>query len=399
MGFAATTEVPWTIPPEWSGGVQETLTSLTDIMQATATAVTQHRSLRAVPRRSFTFNVAAGGQDRRAADALLAGHGGIWQLPIWPDVQWLDAPLSAGAASIPCITAGYDFVAGGKALLYTGVNTWEIVDIDTVASDHLGLTLTTVGDYAIGARLYPLRQARVRDGAEESLYCEDVSKRKLVFDIVEPCSWPALSSPTLYLTHPVLEQRPDETTSPTSRYARLAQTVDYGTSLPVVHDLAGVALRGQQSHWNLYGRDAHTWFRSLLYTLDGMRVPIWVPSFAADLQPAATIAGNSKTLSVEWCGYALFGFGKPNRKDVRIELDDGTVLYRRITAAVDAGTTETLTLSASLSSSAITPAQIRQIAFMTLSTLASDEIEIDHATDADGLATATVGWQAVVPDV
>ena len=26
------------------------------------------------------------------------------------------------------------------------------------------------------------------------------------------------------------------------------------------------------------------------------------------------------------------------------------------------------------------------------------EVEIEHVTDADGVATATLGWQAVVPD-
>jgi hypothetical protein len=45
---------------------------------------------------------------------LLAGWGGAWQLPIWPDVQRLSAPLSAGAVSVPCATAGFDFVAGGR---------------------------------------------------------------------------------------------------------------------------------------------------------------------------------------------------------------------------------------------------------------------------------------------
>ena len=35
---------------------------------------------------------------------------------------------------------------------------------------------------------------------------------------------------------------------------------------------------------------------------------------------------------------------------------------------------------------------------MALATLAHDEVEIEHVTDADGTATST-GWQAVVPDV
>lgn len=399
MGFAAATDVPWTLPPDWTGGVQESLSWLTDITQATATAVTQHRALRSTPRRSFAFDTIADGQGRRAADMLLAGHSGVWQLPIWPDVQWLGGTLNGGVTSIPCVTAGYDFTAGGKALLYAGVDAWEVVTIDTVAADHLGLIAATAAAYPIGARLYPLRRALVRDGAQERLLNDTVGTRKLTFDIVEPCDWPVLASPALYQGHLVLGVRPDESDNPVSSYVRLAKTVDYGTSIPVVHDLPGLALRGQQSHWQLYGRDQHAWFRSLLYTLDGRRVPIWLPSFASDLQPMAAIAGGGTAVSVEWAGYTQFGLGKPNRRDVRIELDDGSVFYRRITAATIAGANETLTLDTALSAISIAPEHVRQISFMALSTLASDDVELDHATDADGLATATTGWQAVVPDV
>jgi hypothetical protein len=399
VGFSDTTDVPWTIPPDWTAGVQEVLSWATDVMQASASAVTQHRSLRSLPRRRVSMQVMATDQCRRAADALLAGHSGLWQLPIWADVQWLVAPLAAGAASIPCVTDGYDFVAGGKALLFSAVNTWEVVTVTTVASDHLTLSANTVADYAIGARLYPLRLARVQDGGEETLKSDTVSQRNLTFDIVEPCDWPLLASPTMYLGHLVLDVRPDESTSPTSSYSRLLQSADYGVAFPVVHDLPGLALRVQQSHWSLFGRAEHTWFRSLLYTLDGRRVPIWVPTFAADLQPVATIAGSSTSMTVEWAGYTKFGKNKANRKDLRIELVDGTVLYRRITNALESGNTEILTLSAALSSSSITPASIRQVSFMALCTLASDDVEIDHVTDQDGVATATTGWQAVVPDV
>lgn len=399
MGFSSALDVVWTIPPDWSHGVQESLAWSTDVMQASATAVTQHRSLRAAPRRAFTFEVAARRQARRAADMLLAGHSGVWQLPIWPDVQWLGDKLNAGVASIPCATEGYDFTVGGKALLHAGVDAWEVVTIDTIAPDHLQLTSATSDSYQAGSRLYPLRASRVRDDAQERLLNDDNSRRRLTFDLAEPCGWPALAGATMYQGHLVLDVRPSEPNDPTSSYGRLQQTVDYGTSLPVVHDLPRVALRAQQSYWQLAGRAAHTWFRSLLYTLDGRRVPIWVPSFASDLRPVAAIAGSSQTLSVEWAGYTQFGLGKPNRRDVRIELDDGTVFYRRITAATIAGANETLTLDASLSASAIAPERLRQISFMALSTLASDDIELDHATDADGLATATTGWQAVVPDV
>lgn len=396
--FSALGEKIWPITPDWSNGVQESLAWLSDVMQASATALSQHRALRIGPRRSFTCELLANEQERRVADMLLAGHQGLWLLPIWPDAQLVGA-MAASDDFISCATTGRDFVAGGKALVWVAANAWEVVQIDSIDVTGLTLTAPLAGNWPAGTRLYPLRRARVRDGAEEILRTDTTSRRGISFDITEPCDWPTLANPTVYLSHLVLDVRPDESDDPTSSYLRLAQTVDYDAGLPVVHDLPGMALRAQQSHWKLWGRAEHTWFRSFLYTLRGRTTPIWVPSFASDLKPAATVAGGSTSLSVEWAGYTLFGKNRHNRKDVLIELLDGTKLYRRITNAVEAGDTETLTLNSSLSGSSIAPGNIRSISFMALCTLASDDVEIDHTTDQDGEATTTTGWQAVVPDV
>lgn len=393
-------ELPiWPVPPDWSKGVSESLAFGTDVMVASASAVSQHRSYRTVPRRAFAFEVLADGQARRTADMLLAGWSGLWRLPIWPDVQWLPAAIPAGATSIACATAGFDFVDGGSALLYAGVNDWQVVSVATVEADHLALSAPLEAATTPGARLYPLRKARVRGGAEEARYNDEVGRRALSFDIAEPCLWPALTGVAQYLGHDVLDVRPDESSDPEASVDRQLQTVDYDTALPVVHDLPGVGLRAQKSGWKLFGRAQHTWFRSLLYTRCGRLTPVWVPSFAADLKPVAAIPGGGAVLSVEWCGYTLFGLGQANRKDLRIELNDGTAFYRRVTAAVEDGDVENLTLDASLDAASIAPGRIRAVSFMALCTLASDETEIDHLTDADGIATATTGWQAVVPDV
>lgn len=398
VGFVDDGPRIWPIPPDWGKGVQESLAWGTDVMIAPATAESQHRSWRASPRVGFEFEVLADGKARRLADMLLAGYAGEWLLPIWHDVQWRSGTLAASATSVACATDGYEFVDGGKALLYTDARTWEVVEIDTVAIDHLGLVAATTADFGPGSRLYPLRRARVRQGAEERLSNDALSRRPLGFDLVEPCDWPLLESPTQYLGHDVLETWPDESNDPSASYARLEQGVDYDTAFPVVHDLAGVALRAQKSQWKLFGRAQYAWFRSLLFGRCGRLTPIWVPSFAADLQLVGDIAGGGALLPVEWAGYVKFGLGQPNRQDLRIELNDGTVFHRRVTAAAEDGDSENLTLDASLSGSSIAPGAVRSIGFMALSTLASDEIELDHATDADGLTTATTGWQAVVPD-
>lgn len=399
MAFTYSGTRIWPVPPDWSAGVQEALRWSSDVMQATATAVTQHRALRTAPRRSFTFEVLAGGQDRRVADMLLAGYAGTWDLPIWPDVQRIQMPLALGATEVPCATNGFDFVAGGRALLLSSINRWEVVQVGSVAADHIGLAVPNAVAFGRGSRLFPLRRARVQDGAQELLRNDDLGRRSIAFDIVEACDWPSLTGGAIYLGHPVLEVRPDESEDPTAAYGRIAQIVDYGTAYPVVHDLPGLALRSQQSSWKLMGRAEHSWFRSLLYTLDGRRVPMWIPSWTADLKPAASIAGGAVALPIEWAGYTLFGQGQPNRKDVRIQLDDGTTLYRRIVASAEVGAGETVVLNAALDAGSIAPERIRSVSFMALCAQASDEVEIDHATDADGVATSTTGWLAVVPDV
>jgi hypothetical protein len=392
----------WPIPPDWTNGVTESLAWLSDVMQASATAVTQHRGLRPSPRRRFSFEVLAAGRARRVADMLLLGHGGFWWLPVWPDVCLLAEPLAAGADRIRYPTEGRDFAAGGRALLWTAIDAWEVVEIKTaggISANYLMLAAPVLGNWPAGTRLYPLRRARLADeGAEETLLSEDISRRRLSFDLVEPCDWPAPAGPE-YLGHPVLEMRPDESDDPTAGFSRLVQSLDDGVGMPLVYDLPDLALPSRQTHWMLHGRAAHTRFRSLLYTLQGRCAPLWLPSFAADLALASAVAGNGQTLSVEWSGYTRFGQGRPNRKDLRIELDDGTVFYRRVLASAESASNEVLTLDAALSASSIQPGRVRQISFMALSTLASDEVEIEHVTDADGLATCTLGWQAVVPDV
>lgn len=397
MGFVAGNACIWPLMPDWSHSVSEILSWSTEILQAPASGVTQHRSIRQAPRRSLTLEHLAAHADRRIAETLLAGWGGTWLLPIWPDVQWLATPIAAGASRIACATAGVDFLVGGRALLFDTVNTWEVVTISAIDASGITLAAPTTAPHAIGSRLFPLRQARVRDGAEESLYSDDVGRRSITFDIIEPCDFPPVASLPTYLGHPVIDRRPQEGDNQTSSFSRLAKSVDYDASLPYVHDMPARAFRTQRATWMMAGREDHTWLRGLLYALQGRRVPMWLPSGSADLMPSAAISGT--TLRVAWAAYSAFASGRDGRRDVRIELYDGRVFYRRITSATDGSASETLVLSSALDASPIDAGLIRQISYMALVTLASDDVEIEHVTDATGICNCTLGWQQVVSDV
>lgn len=399
MGFVTNGPVIWPMPADWGSSVRESLSWYTDVLQASASGSTVHRSLRSVPRRSFSFEVIADEQERRVIDALMrAWSGRRWLLPIWPDQQLIGSTLAAGAAGIPCRTAGFDFSAGGRAVLWSSVNEWEVVQVASIAPDGLVLAAPVAATWARGSRLVPLRWARLDSNSSIRTITDTVDRPGVSFTIDEPCDWPAQLPAVEYRGHPVLTARPDFSADGEVGYNRLLTTEDDGVSLPYTADVAGVPFRTMRSAWELWGRTEQAAFRSLLYGLRGRAVPIWVPSWQQDLRLVQPVASSATEIHVEWAGYALFGAQRPNRRDIAIHLADGTVLYRRITASADIGAVERLTLDAALGRD-VAPAQVRAISFLGLCTQASDQVDIEHITDGDGLARCTLPWQEVAPDV
>lgn len=399
MSYASGQPVVWPLMPDWAASVRETLAWSTEIQQASATGVTYHLGRRLAPVRSFDFEAPTNGQERRVIDMLMSDRaGGQWVLPIFPDQQWLRAGYSANDTFLACETTGFDFRDGGLALLYRAVNDWELLTIASVEASGLDLAEPLTKDWGRGARLFPARLARLRAGSRILGITDDVGRPRVSFVVDEPCDWPAALPATTYLTHPVLETSRDFGADGEVVYERLLSESGNGSGLPYVADVAGVALRSTPHVWELFGRAEQTAFRSLLYGLRGRQVPIWVPSWDSDLVPVASIGPGATSITCEWSGYALFGRQQPNRRDIRIELRDGTKFYRRVTSSSEIGGQEVLGISSPLGQT-VAPRSVRRISFMTLATLASDEIQIQHNTDSDGHARAVAPWKAVVPDV
>jgi hypothetical protein len=309
-------------------------------------------------------------------------------------VQRLASSVTLGATSIPCRTDGFEFVAGGRAILWRSVNSFEVVDIDSVDADALQLTAPLVQSWAAATLLYPVRDARILADSEESAWNDTTGSRRVTFTIDEPCDWPAVLPATTYRSYPVLEHRSDENDDPTAAYHRELEDVDADTGPVTYVDYVDAPIRVASHRWLLQGRAAHGDFRSLLYGLRGRVGVLWLPSMSADLVLVAPMTSGAVTMTVEWCGYTLYGRQQSNRRDIRIELRDGTVLYRRITGSVEDTGTEVLTI-ASAPGRAIAPSQVRLISFMTLSELTSDAVEINHVTDADGITKAALAFQGL----
>lgn len=393
--------IAWAFAPDWGQGVQEQLEWLTDVL-ASESQAEQRRALRTAPRRELSAPMYVEGRERQLLDLALFGWGSrIWALPIWPDIQRLGVDVPAESLSIPCATEYLDFRAGGLAMLRaeTAFHS-EVVEIDSVDAGGLTLKRPTLQAWPVGTRLYPVRTAQLMQQPDLVRLTDQLMQADVTFQVMEACDWPALDVAELpaYRGWPVLELRPDETEDLTHQFERLLLTLDSRTALPLVTDVAGRAMPITDWRWVDLGRAERAWLRSLLYYLRGRQRAVWVPTHADDLTVVAATTDTSLTIDVANVGYSRFGLQRVGRRDIRIELVDGQVLYRRITGAseIDAEV-ERLAIDSALGVT-VAPSAIARVCWLVLSRGSADRVTLDHITDSEGAAAAQVTFRGVRDD-
>ncbi|MDH1281056.1 hypothetical protein N5C56_10115 [Pseudomonas chengduensis] len=384
--------IAWTFVPDWGDGIEETLTASTDILQSES-AVSQRRQLRLAPRREFSGPMYAEGRERQYLDLALFGWSDrIWAMPIWPDIQLLEVAVDVGAEFIQCATDYLDFRAGGLAMLRgEDAFTSETVEILDVQSTGLQLKRGTQQAWPVGSRLYPVRTAQLQSEPELTKLTDRLIEADVQFLVVEECDWPEWLPTTLYRGRPVWDRRPDDSENLTHSGTRLRSTLDSGMAIPLITDTAQRALQmlGQR-HLDL-GREARALVRSFIYGMRGRQKVVWVPSHMDDLTIVAPASAVATTIDVANIGYTRFSNGKPGRRDIRIELWNGTVLMRCITGAIELdGQTERLAIDAALGIE-VQPGDVARISWMNLFRFEADAQRIEHMTDSEGVAAwATV---------
>ena len=399
MSYVEDGFVVWPLLPTWQNGLRESLAFKTETLGGgpSLTGVRQKRGRRKAPRRAFEFTVHPHGLGRRLLDNIENDLGAReYMLPIFHDRQSLAVALPSGSTEIDCQTEHRDFAQ--YALLRNGdLNKFdfEVVEIASVAPGTLSLAGATGTTWPAGTRLYPLRRGRMTVAPPTVLLTDDVGTKLVSFEITEPSDWPPHVFATEYLGYPVWDVRPDWSSSRPQSFDRNNTIVDNDTSVPVVFDFPNTAMRMTSIKWTARNRADHAKQRAVFYALRGQQHNVWVPSYLQDLKLAATLGSGSTSMSVAWCGYTLFGRHQNSRRDLRIELYDGSVYYRRVTGEAEAGANETLTISAALGVE-VAPAQVKRISFMVLSQLATDGMMFDHVTDASGVTVASFAFEGVV---
>ena len=388
----------WALTPDYSQPVVEKLAWKTDRMIAWDGSQ-QRRALRIAPRTNVSFQTPMTKLEKQYIENQLFAWGALsWALPIWWDGQYLPDGIAPGDVVVPCDTVDRDFVAGGLAILILNASTYEVLQITNFTTTQLNLTRIVVGTWPQGSKLYPVRAARLLASTRITRTHASYAALEPNFQIIEPRDWPPATGLPTYRGAPVLEDSPDTDETAEGSYEREQFIIDTDTGAIEVIDTAQIGFPTNSHNWFLQGKTSQANFRALLYMLKGAQGEIWVPSYEADLTLANDVLAGDTNLECQNSGFGLFA-GTLNREDIRIETYAGVVYYRRITGSVqDSPTTELVSINAALGVN-VPMASVRRISFMVLSTLAGDEISIDHLTSVEGIALCSTAFRAVNHDI
>lgn len=386
----------WSLATDWSAGVLERLEWLTSI-QTSPLGVEQRRALRIAPRRTFQVQAIARDLERQMFDISVQNWGGrSWAIPIWNCVQRINYPVTAGDTEIMCTTANLDFEAGGLAILRgkTAFD-YEVVSVESIQTNKIILERPVQANWPSRTILYPARPARLAAQPNVSRLTDRSYIVQAQFQLVEASDYAAAMPTETYRGYPVFSLPPEESEELTSTWQRIIETLDNQTDLPFYLDTAGQGFSAVSHRWQAVGRAQQAVLRKFFYALKGRWKAVWLPTWSADI----TILTDSpnelvSALDIEFIAYSKYGLNTPGRRDIRIEMRDGTVISRRIlSSALNEDGTERLGLDSAMP--LFRRKNIKRASFMALMRLDQDYVEINHVTDSAGEANAKTVWRNV----
>ena len=380
----------WTFAPQWENGITERLEWLTDMLASIA-GTEQRRCMRMAPRRFFEATFLLTGRERQSQDIYTFMAGGIdLYIPLWPEVVHLVAPLPAGSISIPVDPVDREFRNGDYVLLRQSAFDYEVVQVQDTSMGSLQLIANTTNTWGVGTAVYPLRLARFDEQPQYTKHTDTFWELAVKFRLIETADFPATPTLDSYQGFPVFNARPDESDDLTHGYQRKMSTLDNQVGIPKFLDMGGLGFTTQQYRWALAGRAAYAEFRRTLYMLRGRWKSFWLPTFMQDMTISQDIASGDNFIRIKEMGYTEFGGAVKGRKNIRIELTDGTHLYKEIVSSAPIGVGEERLALTDTFAANIPMSSIRSISYMALSRLDADAVEIQHETDGDGLTLCNV---------
>lgn len=382
--------VVWSFRPDWSSGITERLTWLTDVLAA-HDGGEQRMRLRDHARRGIEYAFLASGHDARLLEAITFGWGArLYCVPVWWEADFLPMGVDAGSTQVTVTDAAFkDYRAGGLVVFWRDTGSSEAVEILSIAGDTIALKLPLSQSFPAGSRVMPAVLARLDGETPYSHVTDRLVQGRARFEVEGAIDRiPAEIGPA-WQGYAVLDERPDRAEDVAEAWARTLTVLDTLTGIVTVDDTSGSPIIRRTYSWLLAGRAAIDRWKKWASARAGRCNALWLPTFADDLELVWPAGSNDAALRVKNTLSARYIGSHPLRAAVRVELANGQVFHRRVTGITELdGQTEAIGLDSELGV-IVTPNDIRRLMWMSLARLDADALEIHYETDSVARLQAT----------
>jgi len=374
--------VVWGFRPEWSSGITERMTWLTDV-HPNYDGTEQRIRLRDMARRAIEYRFLCAGHDARLLESLTFGWGArLYCLPVWWEADFMGA-ISAGMGGVTVRDVALkEYRVGGLLVVYQSAQLNEVAEITAIAGNALTLKQPLGNAFNASARVMPAVLARLSGDTPYAHITDALVSGMARFEVDANVDRIKAEIGASWQGYAVLDERPERSNDVPEIWARHMVLLDYQTGTVAVDDTSGMPVIRRSFSWILRDRQAiHRW-KQWCSARAGRATALWMPSFADDLELVVPASAGDLALRVKNTLSARYVGAHALRPALRIELKNGQVLHRRVTGITELDAdTEALGLESALGVT-VQPTEIRRLMWLSLVRLDADAVEFFYETDA-----------------
>lgn len=363
--------------PNWAEYVVENYEFKTDIITSQS-GREQRRCLRRDPRMSVEVTLQPTSDDAAQLRRQLTLWGHYqFHLPDWVRRTALAQDVSAGVRVIP-VSDPIDWLVAGDTVVLADDNQF-VGTVEAISGNNVTLTEPVQFNVAAGTTLHRAWLGYLPSGMGVSWKTDKTAVASLTLNVLpgQVCPQGQGAAEASFMGVEVLELRPNWESGIDASHDYTVYDVDYGRGLMErTYPVSYVRPSVKWAMRNLSLERSQRVLQFFLRMRGRLRV-CYIPSQLNDLPPkSASLAPSATSFTVE--GVETYQFwDKAVQRAIRIETDDGDVLYRRVASITQSGNDSKVSLTTAVGASVT----VKKVSWMVRSRLASDNLVLSWRTD------------------
>jgi hypothetical protein len=369
--------------PNWSDSYVVELSFKTDI-KSSRSGREQRRATRDEPRKKLEFSVNATRTRFGSFNRLLER----WMdrpiiLPELPRRVRLEAPLLGGNVVAFLAETAPDWIIDGGQVVLVYKGYYETRTVDAIAGDEVTFVEFTDMDWPIGTTVHPALSGLLSESQSSQRHTNQAATANVEFDVI-PGSEPERTIPAAAETFNGRETfmtKFNWATLPSVAVVSERETIDYDVG--PIEVFTPIAFRMRTVKAAFLGRtfaEAEA-MQNFFERMKGRRGEFYMPTWEPDIQIFGTAASGTNTLMVEGTEFARDFADSTIHKAICVFMQDGTTIYRLVTAIAEVGDDSRITVTGNWSTD-LTADNVRMISWFLVCRHATDTLQIEWLTNS-----------------